>query len=105
MKKEEGKMLEKQADDFEAAITKGIKETTMQHVKRYGRTSAMAISVSLARSFAASMAVLTQEFPKKERKKVLDWFFENIKEEALQLDDDIAPKDLSEALSVNKQPS
>ena len=58
-----------------------------------------------ARSFAASMAVLTQEFPKKERKKVLDWFFENIKEEALQLDEDIAPKDLSEALSVNKQPS
>ena len=41
MKKEEGKMLEKQADDFEAAITKGIKETTMQHVKRYGRTSSL----------------------------------------------------------------
>ena len=105
MKKDEGKMLEKQADDFEAAISKGIKETTMQHVQLYGHTSAMAISVSLARTFAASLAVLTQEFPKKERKRVREWFFESIKEEALQLDEDMASQDLSETLNVNKQPS
>ena len=58
MKKEDEGLIDKQVDEFEAALSQAVKDISMQQVKRYGQVNAMAISVSLARSFAASLAVL-----------------------------------------------
>ena len=67
MKKEDEGLIDKQVDEFEAALSQAVKDISMQQVKRYGQVNAMAISVSLARSFAASLAVLTSNFSPKIR--------------------------------------
>ena len=59
MNKEE--IMDKQAEEFENAISKVVKETTEKCIEIYGQVNAMAISASLARTFAASMAVLTKD--------------------------------------------
>ena len=53
--------MDKQAEEFENAISKVVKETTEKCIEIYGQVNAMAISASLARTFAASMAVLTKD--------------------------------------------
>lgn len=107
MSENEKDLIDKQTDDFEAAISEGIKETTMQHVKQYGSSNAMAICVSLGRVFAASLAAMTKNFPKKEKQTVHRWFFENIKEEIDFLIEEVDTDsiDLNEILNVNKRAS
>ena len=105
MKKEDEGLIDKQVDEFEAALSQAVKDISMQQVKRYGQVNAMAISVSLARSFAASLAVLTSKFSKKEEEKVHKWFFNCIEEEAHRLKDETFPSDPFEDLNTNKKPS
>jgi hypothetical protein len=105
IKEGEEKLVDKQVDEYEAALSQAIKDTTMQQVKRYGHANAMAISVSLARSFAASLAVLTSNFSEEEEKKIHNWFFECIKEEVLHLKEEALSTNLFEDLKDNKIPS
>ena len=105
MKKEDEGLIDKQVDEFEAALSQAVKDISMQQVKRYGQVNAMAISVSLARSFAASLAVLTSKFSKKEEEKVHKWFFNCIEEEAHRLKEETFPSDPFEDLNTNKKPS
>ena len=105
MKKEDEGLIDKQVDEFEAALSQADKDISMQQVKRYGQVNAMAIAVSLARSFAASLAVLTSKFSKKEEEKVHKWFFNCIEEEAHRLKEETFPSDPFEDLDTNKKPS
>ena len=105
MKKEDEGLIDKQVDEFEAALSQAVKDISMQQVKRYGQVNAMAISVSLARSFATSLAVLTSKFSEEEEKKIHNWFFECIKEEVLHLKEEALSTNLFEDLKDNKRPS
>ena len=105
MKKEDEGLIDKQVDEFEAALSQAVKDISMQQVKRYGQVNAMSIAVSLARSFAASLAVLTSKFSKKEEEKVHKWFFNCIEEEAHRLKEETFPSDPFEDLDTNKKPS
>ncbi len=102
--KKENEILRKQVEEFQTAISKAIKDMSMQHIKRYGYVEAIATSVSLARSLSASLAVLTRDLSKKEEKEVHNWFFECIEKGALQFKEKL-PSDHFEDLDANNIPS
>ena len=105
MNKEE--IMDKQAEEFENAISKVVKETTEKCIEIYGQVNAMAISASLARTFAASMAVLTKDLPQKDEKRITNMFFETIVEEMHHLKKEMneSPKELFEIINNIIRPS
>ena len=103
----EDEIMDKQAEAFETAISKIVKETTEKCIELYGKVNAMAISVSLARTFAASLAVLTKDFPPKDEKRITNMFFETIVEEMLHLKKEMneSPEEFDEIFNKNTRPS
>lgn len=78
MKKDD--LLEKQVSYISSELEKRIREVTEKCIEEDGTINANAITISLARSFAASAALLTMKMSENDTKFILKSFYDSIDE-------------------------
>ena len=77
---ENDRLMDKQVNFFTDHLSETIQQLTMKCIELDGRADTGAITVSLARTFAASVAALTRELSEEDTKLILHELFGIVEE-------------------------
>ena len=77
---EEDRLVDKQVKYFADHLSETIQQLTMKCIELDGRADTSAITISLAKTLAASAAVLTMGMPEVDTKNILHMLFEIVEE-------------------------
>lgn len=78
-------LLEKQVDFISSEFEKKIKEVTDKCVELDGVVEANAIAISMAKSFAATAAIVTMNMSKNDTKFLLNGFYKMIESTVFEI--------------------